>query len=158
MFNGSTRRLGRWRNSSNLFGVTNLIQCSKCLNEYEPYSKAKRRICRPCKQEYDRNYHKTRPSDSKVRKQEMQTTRMIENKTKVYQYLKDHPCVMCGESDPVVLEFDHIDQGTKDSPVSLMHYHAWDKIQVEIAKCRVLCANCHRRHTAVQMGWYKYLI
>jgi hypothetical protein len=57
------------------------------------------------------------------------------------------PCVDCGESDPLVLDFDHV-RGEKKFNIS----QAIGKVQVallleEIAKCDSRCANCHRRKT-----------
>jgi hypothetical protein len=59
-----------------------------------------------------------------------------------YDYLLTHPCVDCGEADPVVLDFDHIDPATKSREV------AWfirrrDLVgrAAEIEKCEVRCAN-----------------
>jgi hypothetical protein len=55
-----------------------------------------------------------------------------------------------------VLEFDHHDRATKREDVSrLMAYSSWRRIEAEIAKCDVRCANCHRRRTAHQLGWRK---
>lgn len=76
----------------------------------------------------------------------------IRNRNKQYllEYLQKHPCIMCGESDPVVLEFDHIDSSTKLQDVSAMAtkmHFSLKRIIEEIAKCQVLCCNCHRRKT-----------
>lgn len=128
--------------------------CTPCNIEYEDYGQ-RASICRPCKQVYDREYHAKRSPDQKARKLALQKKRQIENRQFLYNYLLLHPCVTCGEADPVVLEFDHIDQATKSSAVSIMVDHSLKSIKAEIAKCRVLCANCHKRHTAVQLGWYK---
>ena len=76
-------------------------------------------------------------------------------RTYVLAYLLTHPCSSCGERDPRVLEFHH--EGDKESEVSrLMGRGAsLDALQAEIAKCVVLCANCHRKLTADNRGWYK---
>jgi len=73
----------------------------------------------------------------------------------VYQYLLTHPCTTCGETDPAVLEFHHV--GEKDKEVGRMIAQGYppESIATEIAQCVVLCANCHRRLTAKEMGWYK---
>lgn len=73
----------------------------------------------------------------------------------VFQYLLEHPCSSCGESDPRVLEFHH--EGNKEAEVSrLMGRGAsLDALKAEIAKCVVMCANCHRRITADERKWYK---
>jgi hypothetical protein len=75
----------------------------------------------------------------------------------VLAYLRDHPCVDCGECDPVVLDFDHSVRSEKRCDIATMVKDgwAWRTIETEIAKCAVRCANCHRRRTARQFGWYR---
>ena len=62
-------------------------------------------------------------------------------------YLQEHPCVVCGESDPVVLEFDHRDPALKEFSVKSNRAFgmALRNVLAEVAKCDVRCANCHRR-------------
>lgn len=76
----------------------------------------------------------------------------------IRNYLLDHPCVDCGETDWVVLDFDHV-RGTKLHNVSnlIQNGFSLDKIKLEISKCDVRCANCHRRVTAKRSNFYKYL-
>ena len=80
-----------------------------------------------------------------------------ENTRRLVDYLRAHPCVDCGETDVLVLEFDHqrdklfnISWGLAEKP--------WAKIQLEIDKCQVVCANCHRRRTAMRGGFRRALI
>lgn len=79
------------------------------------------------------------------------------NKQRVWDYLLKHPCLHCGEDDPIVLEFDHIDPSTKISAIAMLRGSncSWAKLEAEIAKCQVLCANCHRRKTAKELGHHK---
>jgi hypothetical protein len=33
--------------------------------------------------------------------------------------------------------------------------YSWEKIEAEISKCEVRCANCHRkRHAKLRRAWY----
>lgn len=73
------------------------------------------------------------------------------------EYLREHPCIDCGEQDPVVLDFDHVDRSDKRKAVSFLTRsgYPWATVMAEVDKCQVRCANCHRRRTAIQFEWPK---
>jgi hypothetical protein len=59
-------------------------------------------------------------------------------------------CADCGYRDnPVALDFDHLPGSVKEYKMASMAAGAKKaKIDAEIAKCDVVCANCHRIRTA----------
>ena len=67
-------------------------------------------------------------------------------------HLKANPCVDCGETDTIVLEFDHV--AGKDFNISdaTRKGVSMKKLKDEIAKCEVRCSNCHRRKTYERSG------
>lgn len=71
--------------------------------------------------------------------------------------LNSDGCQLCGwyeKNHMYVLDFDHLDQNNKLFTIANMvkKGRLSEQIDVEIAKCRLLCANCHRKHTLRQMG------
>tara|TARA_R110002126_G_scaffold156681_1_gene304106 strand:+ start:2304 stop:2651 length:348 start_codon:yes stop_codon:yes gene_type:complete len=66
----------------------------------------------------------------------------------VLSYKETHPCVDCGEADPVVLTFDHI-KGAKRGNLGDIGNLGWGlaSVKAEVDKCVVRCANCHLRQT-----------
>jgi L-lysine 2,3-aminomutase len=73
---------------------------------------------------------------------------------KMMEFYKFHPCVDCGESDPRVLDFDHINNKKHNISTLLTKEYSWDSILKEAEKCQVRCANCHRKKTAVEQNHY----
>lgn len=63
------------------------------------------------------------------------------------EYLADKKCGRCGESHPSCLDFHHRDPSMKVVNVSQSVNRCWsiEKILKEVAKCDILCANCHRK-------------
>jgi hypothetical protein len=65
------------------------------------------------------------------------------------QLVNDHKSSIgcrCGERDPVVLDLHHRRGTIKTETVSLLVQRApYAIVRAEIAKCDVLCSNCHRR-------------
>ena len=55
-------------------------------------------------------------------------------------------CQICGESDPACLDFHHRDPTTKEGHIGEFRRFGMKRLLAEIAKCDVLCANCHRKH------------
>lgn len=59
---------------------------------------------------------------------------------------KAAPCQDCGvEYPPYVMDFDHRDPSSKRANVSRLNHIA--AVKAEIAKCDLVCANCHRERT-----------
>lgn len=77
-----------------------------------------------------------------------------EQRRKVREFVKaakDAPCADCGQRFPYVcMDFDHLDPGTKVMEVSRMTNLPIEQVKAEIAKCELVCANCHRIRTATR--------
>ena len=104
---------------------------------------------------YHRDYMRKRHAeDPEARQRQLVRVRRndaryeAENRAWISAFLAEHPCVDCGESDPEVLEFDHV-RGKKTANVSAMVRggYALARLQAEAALCDIRCANCHRRIT-----------
>ena len=72
----------------------------------------------------------------------------IRNRAYIKEIKMTSGCVDCGESNYVVLDFDHV-IGDKFKNISGMVHQSYsiESIQKEIDKCEVRCSNCHRKVT-----------
>jgi 5-methylcytosine-specific restriction endonuclease McrA len=105
--------------------------------------------------EYKREWYLRNTEHQKARVRENSERSIRENQSRAWAYLGSHQCVDCGESDPVVLQFDHIRDKRRNVSQMLRQGFNWSAIEAEIAKCEVRCANCHRRKTAREQGVYE---
>ena len=123
-------------------------QFSLCRSRYDGLQSH----CKDCSASRSAAYYQS----NKQRTQSTHTQRLHRLSDKIVSYLQSHPCVDCGEADPVVLDFDHI-RGKKIAAVASMAHSGrpWQVIADEIAKCEVRCSNCHRRVTARRNGKWR---
>lgn len=63
-------------------------------------------------------------------------------------------CYKCGyDRCPNAMEFHHVDPEEKDFAISTRL--SWEAVTKELARCVLLCANCHRE---VHAGWHPELL
>ena len=138
-----------------------LRKCYRCqrLKPVEAFSwrrKSKNQrdsFCRPCRSAYGREHYEANRQryidQAEVSKRKLRLAR-----TKyLLKFFVANPCVDCGENDPVVLEFDHLDAKAKSFSIGQgLSNRNWQSVLDEIGKCEVVCANCHRRRTARRRG------
>ena len=136
-----------------------LVKCYRC-GEHKPadeFAWRRRHIgqrdsfCRPCRKAYGREHYlanRQRYIDQ-ARKQKAQL--QLERTRFLLDYFVTHPCTDCGEADPIVLEFDHLRDKEFNISSGLSGFK-WQTILDEMAKCEVVCANCHRRRTNLRRG------
>lgn len=62
--------------------------------------------------------------------------------------LCDVPCADCGRRfPPCVMQFDHRDPSTKKLTISRSRARGHATLLAEVAKCDIVCTNCHRDRT-----------
>src|SRR5215472_5925707 len=114
--------------------------CYKCDRvlpiTFFPINRARRdgraTMCSECKKDYNDAYYartKTRFDADRRAHARKVSADLLENLCK---YLQSHPCVDCGETDFVVLQFDHLRDKEFDISRALMHRMAWPRILEEI--------------------------
>jgi len=113
-------------------------------------------ICKACFHPYFVKYFRERRDVYAAHRLRNKKIYGRRNRTFIDAFLRDHPCVDCGESDPIVLQFDHV-IGSKSHDISTVVTggRSIEVLAAEIAKCVVRCANCHCRRTAATRGYWK---
>lgn len=102
--------------------------------------------CRDCQRatsaaHYQNNKDREKSRLAINRKRRQAEVRLLLNE------LKDFPCADCGNRyKPWQIDFDHV-HGTKMANIARMLTASDVQIMDEVAKCEVVCANCHRDRT-----------
>src|SRR5438128_424151 len=96
--------------------------------------------CRPCLKQIQHDWyqrHKTVHYKNILQRRRAKSAEILEH---IGDYFKTHPCVDCGESDPVVLDFDHV-RGEKCFSIGTRwsQGYSWEYLLHEIEKCEVRC-------------------
>jgi hypothetical protein len=113
--------------------------------------------CRACRAQYLREHcarHRDRYVAQAVRRKKKLTA---ERADYLIALFRERHCVDCDEDDPLVLEFDHLADKKFNISAGLRNRN-WHDVLDEIAKCDVVCANCHRRRTARRGRWTRVAV
>ena len=107
--------------------------------EHTKYGDRRRGTCRICRAEYRKQWRKNNPELYHA-----QATRH-QNKQTEWLYAVKKPCIICGESEPICIDFHHINPEEKDFTIGQHRGKNREWLLQEISKCVCLCANCHRK-------------
>lgn len=103
--------------------------------------------CKECHKEYLRGHYQRNKAmylDAAKRTSEKMMAFLREQ--------KDRPCTDCGVKYPhYVMDFDHLGDKSFTLGGSGRRYGI-GKLKAEIAKCEVVCSNCHRERTMSRLG------
>ena len=97
--------------------------------------------------EYMRNYQKSWHQRNRTRR----IAKVHERKVRIWEFYNQLKatlkCARCGENHPATLQFHHCDPQKKDFNLSeaVREGYSIKRIKKEVAKCTVLCANCHAK-------------
>ncbi len=111
--------------------------------------------CRDCNKTRSREYYRRNPNIHKqnVAKNKQRYVEAVQDK--LIAYLKDHPCIDCGYSNILALEFDHQHNKVIAISQAVSNGWSWNSLKEEIDKCEVRCSNCHKIKTAINGNFYK---
>ncbi|AEL97914.1 HNH endonuclease [Mycobacterium phage Patience] len=122
--------------------------CKRC-NQRKPFSdfhknrSGYKTKCKDCCSEIASNYWGKNKEILRKKADERAKLIKIPNQTFVSQVLKNSCCADCGEDNWLVLQFDHV-RGEKYRNVSdMMNTHSLEAVAEEVAKCDIVCSNCH---------------
>ena len=111
--------------------------------------------CKECRRIINkRHYEKTKHIHSEARAATKQKAKAAA-RAYVLDFLRRNPCVDCGEDDIIVLEFDHLRDKWRGVSRMVSDGSNISSLAAEIDKCEVVCANDHRRRTALSFGSYR---
>jgi len=101
--------------------------------------------CKECRRLYQQKWYLKNKALHIERASKCNKLKASELRQFKLDYLSNHPCVDCGETNPIVLEFDHV-RGDKIFTIGNVpsRHCSLENLIKEIEKCDIRCANCHR--------------
>lgn len=125
-------------------------RCSKCGDEKptEAFNKKGNKTqpwCRECNREKSKEYY----NSNRERHKEATTARknrlIVDNLAKFRELKSSCRCSLCPEAEPICLDFHHTKDKEQEIIRAIHRGWSWDRVLLEMKKCVVLCANCHRK-------------
>ena len=124
--------------------------CTKCevdkpLTEYCKQAKGKMGVQPACKACMNIAYKNSR---AKKHQHYMDVAKQRRQKysQQFQEWKAQQKCLVCQEDEECCLDLHHLDPSEKEGLVSDMAFNQpWETLLLEINKCVVLCANCHRK-------------
>lgn len=80
----------------------------------------------------------------------------IRNLAYLRQVAAQRGCIDCGVRDPSVLDFDHVAEKSAGLSRLARSECSLARLDEEIARCVIRCANCHRRRTASARLFFRH--
>ena len=116
-------------------------QCRACAKE-----RKQRKLATPEGRAYEAakmaRWRKVNPDKNRITYQKQHA-----KKKQILDEARSGGCIRCGESDVACLDFHHRNgKVDKLGHIGVIRKFAPERIKAEIAKCDVLCANCHRKY------------
>lgn len=103
--------------------------------------------CRDCKAVYQREWYVRNAERHRARTAANRAVQRERNK-KVVRRAKQRACADCGgDFPPHVMDFDHVRGVKLGNIAALKTFATTAMLLAEIAKCDVVCSNCHRIRT-----------
>lgn len=138
-----------------------MMKCSKCGeiksdDQFHWANKSKgvrSSSCKTCRNKYNNESYRANKNGVKERQKAFGVEYRKKARDFVVAYLRTHPCVDCGYADVRALQFDHIIPLNDAKASRVGRFTSIKKIEEEIAKCEVRCANCHMIKTGEKYGW-----
>lgn len=129
----------------------------KSFNKNKTKSDKLNSTCRLCSHLRSKLYYKENRNYHLIQIKKRRRLQLKKLHDFIIYYLKQHPCIDCGEKNIIVLHFDH--KNPKEKGFEIARGVGWgislDRLKQEIKKCVTRCANCHLKRTAKQFNWYK---
>lgn len=127
--------------------------CTKCKVEKEEsefYKTNKRKDgiypwCADCCRKDAKRCYKENPEPYRKRAYEFNKKQRKIRIEKCNQIKSETGCISCGEKTIAVLDFHHYKDKENGMPVTRAAHTSNKRMDEELAKCVVLCANCHRK-------------
>jgi hypothetical protein len=109
--------------------------------------------CKVCRNEMRKERYERNKEAELAYKWNRQQKKRDEARAFVEEYKRIHPCADCGNTDTMVLSFDHV-SGKKKMDISQMVNQGYSikAIQDEISLCEVVCMNCHYKREKIRRG------
>lgn len=133
-------------------------RCTKCKVEKLPTDFHKKGLkyqaqCKECRRAQDKEQYETNP---RRREQKLASIRKHKRDLREwYNTLKQgKPCADCGQTFHfAAMQWDHMPGQTKEGAIANMAARtSKQKVLDEIAKCELVCANCHAVRTYERAG------
>jgi hypothetical protein len=126
--------------------------CSKCKTEKDEseFNKKRNRLqerCRTCQANYQKEWYLANKNN---RRKQIYARRKSNGKDfwNKLNEIKRVPCADCKQQyKPWQMDFDHLHDKSFGISGGIKQGYGWEAVLAEVAKCEVVCANCHRDRT-----------